>query len=436
MRKILPLFVLLLIISSCKKDPSATKSTEYSSEVVNTWVKTTLDLVKTTPGFTPPVAARTYGYLGLSIYEAAVGGMPGYKTMAGQIAGFEPSMLPVADKEEYNWPIVVNAASREIVDACMAAAKPENSTIILDTYLSSLNRLKTGVDKDVVNQSIEYGTAVGKAIAAYAATDNQVQCYKTNFPVNYTLLAGPGFWVPTSAQKIPLQPYWGNVRSFGPGNPDVTYEAPLPYSVDKSSTFFKEAKEVYDVTKVMTEEQKTIAKFWSDDPGATSTPPGHSMSIALQILAKENANLAQAAEAIAKVGMGVHDAFVSCWKGKYKYNLLRPVTYIKDNIDPTWTTLLSTPPFPEYTSGHSVQSGATAEILESLFGTSYAFVDKTHEKRTDINGAPRSFATIKAFAEEAALSRLYGGIHYRKAIDVGVAQGRLVGKNVLKLQFK
>jgi hypothetical protein len=436
MKKYLPFLLITLIISSCIKDTDKRLATEYNSQVVNNWVSLSMDLVKSTPGFTPPVAARTYGYLGLTMYEAALGGMPGYRSMAGQIAGLEVSMLPIPKNVDYNWPIVVNAAAREILEACLANAKSENKLIIQDTYLSTLNKLSDGIDDYQIDQSIIYGREIGRVIAAYAATDRQIQCYLTNFPSNYTPLIGPGYWIPTSAQKIPLQPYWGSVRSLGPGNPDVIYEAPLTYSTEKNSPFYKEGLEVYNVTKVLTEEQKTIAKYWSDDPGTTSTPPGHSMSIANQILKKENANLAQSVETMAKIGMAVHDAFVSCWKGKYQYNLLRPVTYIKANIDANWSTLLNTPPFPEYTSGHSVQSGASAEILESIFGTSYNFVDHTHAYRTDINGTPRSFASFKEFADEAAISRLYGGIHYRKAIDVGVAQGRLVAKNILKLQFQ
>ena len=134
--------------------------------------------------------------------------------------------------------------------------------------------------------------------------------------------------------------------------------------------------------------------------------------------------------------MGIHDAFISCWKAKYFYNLIRPITYIHEHIDDTWSIPLATPPFPEYTSGHSVQSGATAEILTDLFGENYSFVDSTHVNRTDIDGSPRSFNSFYEFADEAAISRLYGGIHYRAAIDIGVEQGIKVGENIAKLQFK
>ncbi|MEK7254452.1 MAG: vanadium-dependent haloperoxidase, partial [Bacteroidota bacterium] len=208
------------------------------------------------------------------------------------------------------------------------------------------------------------------------------------------------------------------------------------FSTDPTSAFYAEAFEVYTVTSSLTDEQIKIAHFWSDDPGKTGTPPGHSISVASQVLALENASLEEAAETFAKVGLAVHDAFISCWKCKYDYNLMRPVTFILEHFDDTYTTLLTTPPFPEYTSGHSVQSGASAQVLTDLFGDNYAFTDHTHEARTDIDGSPRSFDSFFEMAEEAAISRLYGGIHFNAAIENGVEQGKQIGQQIGGLEFK
>jgi hypothetical protein len=211
--------------------------------------------------------------------------------------------------------------------------------------------------------------------------------------------------------------------------------APPAYSTDPASVFWLETTEVYDAVQNLTDEQLVIAEFWSDDPGKTATPPGHSISILKQILEDENADLATAAEAFAKLGMGVHDAFISCWNAKFVYNLVRPITVIHEQMDPAFEIPLSTPPFPEYPSGHSVQSGASAQILTSLFGSNYAFTDRTHESRTDIDGSPRTFNSFDEFADEAAISRLYGGIHFRAAIEKGVEQGKEIGKNISELDF-
>jgi membrane-associated phospholipid phosphatase len=151
------------------------------------------------------------------------------------------------------------------------------------------------------------------------------------------------------------------------------------------------------------------------------------------VVRAEGASLAAAAEAYAKVGIAVCDAFIACWHQKYVYNLLRPVTYIQRLIDPSWTPLLTTPPFPEYASGHSVQSGAAFEVLTDLFGDRYAFSDHTHDAR---GLAARSFASFHHAAQEAASSRLYGGIHFPAAILNGVTQGRCVGSAVRAMPFR
>jgi hypothetical protein len=155
---------------------------------------------------------------------------------------------------------------------------------------------------------------------------------------------------------------------------------PLAYSDVIGSRFYAEANECYQATGNLTAEQEAIARFWSDDPGQTATPPGHSISILSQVTRMLDLSLARATEAYAKVGVAVADAFIACWNTKYRDNLLRPVTYIRNLIDPAWTPLLVTPPFPDYTSGHSVQSGAAAQVLTDLFGD-VAFVDRTHERR-------------------------------------------------------
>jgi hypothetical protein len=194
--------------------------------------------------------------------------------------------------------------------------------------------------------------------------------------------------------------------------------------------------EVYNVVNNITPEQRKIAEFWSDDPVTTATPPGHSISILNQLIKEKNLSLAIAVEAFAKLGIGISDAFISCWKTKYQTVYIRPITYINEYIDPDWSPILNTPPFPEYTSGHSVQSGALAEILTSLFGENHEFTDHTHEKRTDMDGTPRTFMSFYQLAEEAAISRLYGGIHFQEAISLGLEQGYQIGRNVNALDWE
>jgi hypothetical protein len=242
-------------------------------------------------------------------------------------------------------------------------------------------------------------------------------------------------WTPTPPKFLPaLQPYWGNNRPFAlTSGAECNPGPPPPYSEDPASQFYAEAKEVYDTLNALTPAQREIALFWSDDAVKTSTPPGHSVSIATLVLKEKNADLALAAETYARVGIAVNDAFISAWHTKYDYNLLRPITYIQKMFDPQWLPHdITTPPFPEYTSGHSVQSGAVAQTLTDLFGATVTLTDTTHADRSF---APRTFSSFFAFADEAAISRLYGGIHFRSAIEKGLEQGKCVGRKVSGLAW-
>lgn len=436
--KISGILLLFIFILSCQKNTEdESPNISLRAEIAHSWVDQTLKLVKDSPGFSPPVTARTLGYLGISMYEAGRFSNNGNLSLAGQIQGLTTDMLPKPiDGATYNWNIVVNNAASVLLHACMDGSRPENKTLI-DDYNQTLSAVYNLNGSDEVNErSKTFGNAIGQAITEYAKTDDQVNCHKSNFPSNYTSPTGEGFWIPTSSQIIPLQPYWGEVRSFSANNPKLIVSPALAYSKNVNSEFYKQAKEVFDVSRNLSLRERLIANFWSDDPGKTATPPGHSFSIAKIALKKQGSSFITSLETYAKLGMAVHDAFVSCWKTKYQYNVVRPVTYIREVFDPNWNTILPTPPFPEYTSGHSVQSGASAEILEGIFGTNFAFQDDTYASRTDIDGTPRNFVSFADFANEAAISRLYGGIHYRESIFVGVNQGREVGKNINKLKFR
>jgi hypothetical protein len=188
---------------------------------------------------------------------------------------------------------------------------------------------------------------------------------------------------------------------------------------------------VFETVANLTDEQRAIALFWADTPGQTGTPPGHWISILGQVIGENDLALDVAAEAYAKVGLAEMDAFICCWFVKYEFNLLRPITYIRDLFDPEWNSPIPTPPFPEYTSGHSTQSAAAAQVLTDRLGD-IPFTDHTHD---DLGFPPRSFDSFWEAAEEAAISRLYGGIHYRAAIEKGLDQGRCIGKSVSALSF-
>jgi hypothetical protein len=358
---------------------------------------------------------------------------------SGLLNGYTAQGIPSIEKgKNYNWELAVNACMAYMLKNQFKTTSAANLALI-DQLEQSYNSKNSNVDLEIATRSIQFGQAVATAIYNYSKTDGQDEAYKNNFP-DYTIPDIPGKWEPTStANPKPLQPYWGQVRPFLAKSVDDALIAqfhPVPYSTDPKSIFYLQANEVYITCLNLTPEQIKIAKFWSDDPGATSTPPGHSISIATQVLKNENANLALSAEVLSKVGIAVHDAFVSCWKCKYVYNLLRPVTYIHKFIDPNWTTVLNTPPFPEHTSGHSVQTASSISVMEHYFGYNYSFTDHTHVNRSDIDGSPRSFSSFAQLSKEAAYSRLYGGIHFKEAIEGGIDQGRFVGRSIALIPLK
>ncbi len=255
--------------------------------------------------------------------------------------------------------------------------------------------------------------------------------------MDYKLTPGPGHWVPTSTidlQQVPLLPGWGNNRTFAmPNGAACPLPPPPTYSEDKNSEFYKQALETYEAVKNLSEEHKIIARFWSDDPMLSPTPPGHWVWVALGIFARDEVPVDKQVDVLARLGIAIADGFIGCWDAKYQYDLVRPVTYIKKHIDPKWEPLLITPPFPEYPSGHSTQSGAAATVLAQAFGENFAFADATHER----DGLKtRAFPSFWAAAEEAAISRLYGGIHFRAAIERGLEQGRCIGGYVNALKTR
>jgi hypothetical protein len=402
---------------------------EFEAEVATAWFDQSLDLVRTTTGFSPPVASRAFAYAGLALYEALVPGMEGFRSLAGVLPGL--GALPAAGRNRaYDWPTVANSALASVFRGLFP---PGQAAAVSALEMRLEERQRPSLAPGVFTRSIERGREVAAAVYEWSKSDGGHEGYLRNFPP-YTPPVGPGLWVPTPPGFLPaLQPYWGGNRLASMRGSDCPPGDHPPYSEDQSSAFFAEALEVYKTVGNLTPQQVEIARFWSDDPGDTATPPGHSISITTHALRKEGASLARAAEAYAKVGIAVYDAFVACWHQKYVYNLLRPVTYIRQLLDPAWLSILVTPPFPEYPSGHSVQSGAAFQVLTDLFGESYAFVDNTHDDR---GFAPRSFGSFLEAAEEAAISRLYGGIHFRAAIVSGVTQGRCIGEAVSALPFE
>ena len=377
---------------------------------------------------TPTAAARGYAYAGVALYQAVLGGMPGYLSLAGQLNGLSPT--PKADlSKRYDWPTAANAALATVVTRLFPTPLAQTTNEIAALRTTIRAERAAVVEASVLTRSVVHGEAVAAAIMDWADADglSVIRALPTYVPPT-----GPDKWVSTPPNFGPaIEPYWGQMRPFILPSADACFpDAHIAYDETPGSAFHQQAMHVRAVSQALTDEQRFIAMFWRDNPLTSGLPAGHWFVIANQLADQLSLKLDDAAEMYARLGVALADAFISCWHGKYVYNLLRPVTYIQRFIEPTWASWVNTPQFPEFTSGHSVASQAAAVVLTDLFGE-VAFTD-THRLTVPPSAGTRHHASFQSAAAEAATSRLYGGIHYPMGIEVGMAQGLKLGNIVLE----
>ncbi|AKV02703.1 hypothetical protein AKJ09_09366 [Labilithrix luteola] len=385
----------------------------------------------------PPVAARTYSYGAIAIYESVVHGMPGYRSLAGQIRGLDSLPQPDASLT-YDWPTVLAQTMHRVTNDG-GYVYPNRLffefTAFTDAALKSLGptqiafRRTEGVPDAVINDSVAYANRLADALIAWVNADgyNEVR-FK-----GWVAPQGPDKWVSTGfsdTDKVanPQEPYFGTLRPLVLTSPDecATDLAPPQFSTDPSSEWYQSAKEVYDTDRSLTAEEREIARFWADVPGDTPSPAGHWLALITKNV--RAGNLGDAAAGYVQAGLGFYESFLAIWETKYHYNTIRPESYIRRYIDPTWRPTWATPQFPSWVSGHSGLSGASGVLFTAAFGNG-PVVDDTKLRR---GFGARSYANYHAAADEAAVSRLYGGIHYRFDNDDGLALGRCVGNKILE----
>lgn len=408
----------------------------YASDFVQEWFKLECTIVKETPGFFPPQAARAFGYTGVTLYESVVQGWPGAESLAGQIQGLEADMLPRMDTARwYNWSLVANAALADIMRYMFEGnITTANAQAIDNLEAKWKQKLSLGLNPEAADFSESFGKAMASAIYEYSKTDGGHKSYLDPFQLPYTWPSNAGAWVPTGATPNPLSPRWDSNRPFLKANIDQSQPpAHMAFSTNPSSEFYKEAMQVYQTVKDATSEQAEIARFWADDPFNTCTPTGHTFNIMTQLLEENDASLAMAAVAYGKLAVAENDAFISCWKAKYDYFLIRPVSYIRQYIDPSFNTLIGTPPFPAYTSGHATEAAAGSQIFIDMFTDGSGYYPFTDRTQLQFGFSVRNFSNFNQMAEECANSRLYGGIHYNTDNLNGLRMGRSIGDNVVKL---
>ncbi|QJW91413.1 vanadium-dependent haloperoxidase [Spirosoma taeanense] len=441
------LFVVFLgiVLQSCQPTdpttpaPIGKTADQYTAEVASRWATLQLKLTQLTPGFSPPVASRAYGYAGLAMYEAVVPGIPNRRSLAGQLQGLTALPVPESGKA-YNWALSANTAQAVILKRLYGNAS-DLSKAQIDSLEKALQAQFKDTDQAVNDRSAAFGRQIAEALFAWSKTDGGHESYGRNFPADYVVPVGPDLWKPTeNGQKIPMQPYWGSNRTFIRANNELPMPKPLGYSTDAKSATFAQYMDVYTKSKTLTQTEKEIAVWWADNPAESFTPPGHSYNIANIAVKTAKANLATAAEAFARTGLSVADAFILCWRCKYTYNNMRPYTYVRVAIDPTWVPFWPAPPFPGYPSGHATQSSSAATVLTAIFGEGFTFVDDSHVGRLrdplrNVEFRPRQFKSFAEAAQESADSRFYGNIHTRQDNETGLVEGKKIGANVNALSW-
>jgi hypothetical protein len=384
--------------------------------------------------FVPPVSSRIYAYATLAGYEALSHGYTDYQSITSQLNGFDAMPLPESNKE-YAFPIASIKAFFTVSKGLVHSPK-ELEVVENQLYEQLKSQVKS---EEIFQNSLALGNAVAEVFRKRISKDS----YKETRGMNrYTPLAGEQYWQPTApAYMDAVEPYWNKILPFALETAEqFKPEPPFPLDMGKKSPFYKETMEVYEITKNLTEEQKIIATFWDNNPFVMVyeghleyaikkiSPGGHWIQITALAAQATQADIIKTAESYALVAVGLADGFISCWDEKYRSSYVRPQTVIEKHIDNKWIPYIQTPPFPEYTSGHSVISHAAAMILTRLYGDNFAFTDST---QVEYDLKPRPFKSFLDASAEASISRLYGGIHFRNALDKGSEQGKRVGNWVM-----
>ena len=420
-----------IVLISCQKADEAQiidnnlkeKPTPYSSVVLDKWMTIQLRLMRNATGIPNHAFTRPFAYSGIAAFEALKPGMDQQTAQWSDkwngLTGL-PGRVPA---RRFYLPANVNAAMAAINKAMFPNATAADKAAVDSLELALKNEFLSSQSAEVIATSTQYGKEVASVVFNWAENDG----YR-NANAPYTIPVGTGYWKPTPpAFANPATPYWGNNRTIIRGS---TYNSRsnfgTNYSTDPTSSFYQMVKEVYDSSLVLTDDQKAMATFWRDVPGATS--PGHWLSILQQVIKQTETPLEKAALAYALTGAAGNDALIVSFKDKYFNNIVRPVTYIREVMgQTTWNSFLTTPAHPEFVSAHSSLSAASAYVLQNLFGTIGSFTDHTYDY---LNYAPRTYPSFSAIAEEAGLSRFYAGIHYKYSINSGLYQGYRVVINI------
>ena len=431
----IPLFVLVFVLG-CKPTRHADPKILTDANLLHNNMHQLTEVI-IQDMFSPPVSSRIYSYTSLAAYEAIRFEKPTTSSIAKELHGFPKMPVPDSNKK-YNYLLAATKAFFTVA---------EKITFSKDTLINYENNVysdyKSLLDKETYENSVAFGESVGNAVLERTKVDNYKE---TRGMPKFLGSDDPGKWRPTPSDYLDaLEPNWGSILPLALDSAaQIKCPLPPPYSLEKGSAFYNSANEVYQIGAHLTEDRKTIARYWDDNPFVIEhsghlmfgnkkiTPVGHWIGITGIACKIRKVNPIETARIYALTSIGMFDVIVTCWREKYIHNVIRPVTVINENFDRNWQTFLQTPPFPEHSSGHSGISASAATTLTRRFGENFAFTDTSDLAYI---GMKRDFSSFNSAALEASISRVYGGIHYRTGIDAGAEQGRAVGKYIINKFF-
>jgi hypothetical protein len=432
MKQAFATLILCVLMFSCKQKTDKFPFDVNSSELLHQ-NQEQLNQVIIYDVFTPPVASRIYAYTSLAFFEAVRFQKPGHPSLTKQLNGFPEMPLPDTSLK-YNYNLAATKAffdvTHKVVFSIDSLKAYENS--VFETF-------KASMDENEYIRSMAFGEAVALKILERAGTDNYKQ---TRGMPKYLGSNEDGKWQPTSPDYMDgVEPYWGNIKPFFlDSSRQCMPPAPPKFSTEKNSEFYKNAIEVYTIGNNLTDSQKNIIQYWDDNPFVMEhsghmmfankkiTPGGHWMGIAGIAAKKMNSDIVKTSKVYALTSIALIESFISCWEAKYHTEVIRPVTFINKWVDNRWEPFLQTPPFPEYPSGHSAISAAASTVLTNIFGDNFSFHDDSDKKYI---GMEKDFSSFYSAAAEAAISRVYGGIHYTSGMEGGIVQGKQVGEQIV-----
>jgi hypothetical protein len=430
-KKIAIAIAIATLFVACNKADSS-KEFFNNPMLYNKTVKQLNDVVMQN-NFPPMIASRNYVYANIAAYECLVANDTKLNSLSTQI-----KHLPAMPKPPSNKPINFQLASLlAFTKVGNAVTFPEGS---LMSYYTELLKMadSVGMQKEEITNTKVFADSITAAILKWSKGDNYA---KTRSAEKYNVdFNNPSRWIPTPTMYASaVEPHWMEIRpmimdsssQFKPNRPP-TFDIN-----NKASTYYTYMMEVKNISDSLTEEQKHIADFWDDNPfkmvvvghamyaQKKFSPPGHWMNIVGIAAKKVNANFSTTVAAYTQTAIALFDGFISCWDEKFRSNYVRPETIINKYISDTWRPYIQTPPFPSYTSGHATISAAAAEVMTHYFGENISFVDTS---LLEFGIKSRTITSFRNAAKEAAMSRLYGGIHYRFDNDAGNVAGTSLGK--------